>query len=55
MCDDQAEPVLQQFLHALLNVLFRDRVDRRSRFIHDQNLWISQYGACKGDELFLPR
>ena len=51
--DHEGGPFCHQTVHALLDVLFRSRIDGARRFIEDQDLRVSQDGSGDREELFL--
>ena len=52
--DHEGSPFCHQTVHALLDVLFRSRIDGARRFIEDENGRIFKEDAGNGDALLLP-
>ena len=51
MCDDNGRPAFHQVLKCLLNERFRFGIERRRRFIENQDGRILQQRSCDGNAL----
>src|SRR5436190_1978945 len=54
MRDDEGGPTRQEQPQRLLDLPLRADVDRRRRFVEDEDPRIREQGACQGDQLALP-